>query len=96
MKEYSEETGYEEFFRYIKRQWKPDDKKSKIRFVPIFNYFDLINQYDFDKIHLWLTNHISEFINSILKSKFKTKFSTLNEWKKSLLDKCEKHDIDKI
>lgn len=50
---YSDESRYGEFFKYFKKFWKPYDKKSKTKFIPIWNYYAILNKYDFDKNHLF-------------------------------------------
>ena len=97
--EYSDEEYYGKFFQYFRRQWKPFGKKAKIKFTPIWNHYDLFKNNDFDK-SIFLTNNVSESINHILNSYFKTKYPTYNQWRNAIVEESEKvsikaHEVDR-
>lgn len=76
------------------------EKKAKIKFTPIWNHYDLFKNNDFDKNHFFLTNNVSESINHILNSYFKTKYPTFNEWRNAIVEEIEKvsikaHEVDR-
>jgi hypothetical protein len=68
--EYNDEDKFAEFFNYFNKNWNPLGKKTNIKFKPIWNYYHIMNELDFDKKNLFVTNKISEAINLNFNSKF--------------------------
>ena len=83
--EYKKNKDYKKFFEYFNRQWSPYGGKKKLKFIPPWNYYSLLNSQNFDKKHMFFTNNISESINHLLNSNFKYKYPTFSEWKKTIL-----------
>lgn len=81
---------YEIFFKYFEKNWI--SKKKLRKYTPIFNYYENLKGAEFDKKFLFLTNNISENINSILKSNFKRNYPNFLEWKNAILSTIEKFE----
>ena len=69
---------------YFQKQWINTKKIGK--YTPVWNYYATITNLEFDLKYLFVTNNISENINSILNSFFNKKYPVFNEWKKAILD----------
>lgn len=65
---------YSDFFECCEKNWEPDCKFRKIKIIPDWNYFNLLNSIEIDKNYLHTTNNIAENINKILNDKLNTKY----------------------
>jgi len=79
------------FFLILKSNGSLLTKAKKTNFIPIWNYYTIINNLNFDKNAFFLINNIVESINHNLNSKFKNKYPSFNEWEKTILEECEKY-----
>ena len=52
-----------------------------------------MNELDFDKKHLFFTNNISEAINHNFNSKFKNRYPSFQDWKKTIINELERYLI---
>jgi hypothetical protein len=89
---YNDEDKFAEFFNYFNKYWNPLGKKN-IKFKPIWNYYLIMNELDFDKKHLFFTNNISEAINHNFNSKFKNRYPSFQDWKKTIINELERYLI---
>ena len=78
---------YEKFFKFFEKNWI---KKKKLgKYILIFNYYTNLKGPDFNKKFLFLTNNISESINHILNSFFKSNYPNFSDWSNSILQTLE-------
>ena len=71
---------YSDFFKYY--EWKPNCIIRKIKIIPDWNYFNLLNSIENDQKYLYITSNIAELINKILNDKPKTKYPNFDNWEK--------------
>ena len=76
---------YKEFFKYYERSWKPKGHFKNIKFIPEFNYYNVLNSIEFDIKYLFLTNNIAEHLNKLLNAKLNSKYPVFNNWKNAIL-----------
>ncbi len=73
-----------------------ENYKNLGKYIPSFNYYKNLNS-KFDQKFLFITNNISENINMLLNSNFKTNYPSFEDWRKSIFkiinnfgnNKCE-------
>ena len=75
LKKYND-LKYNDFFNYFNRNWKPKDTYKKIKYIPEWNYFNILKSLDFYKKYFYVTNNISEHINKLLNNKLNYKHPT--------------------
>ena len=78
------EKEYELFFKYFKNYWINYKKLGK--YTPIFNFYNNINNSEFDTKYLFFTNNIAENINKLLNANFYKNYPSFLEWKNAILN----------
>ena len=90
-------NNFKDFFSYFEKNWKPNCQYKKLKIIPEWNYFNLLNSIEIDKKYLYITNNIAEHLNKILNSKLNTKYPNFDNWKNAILsteiDVNNKNDI---
>lgn len=74
-----------DFFKYFEKNLKPNCKNKKLKIIPKWNYYNLLNSLGLDQKYIYITNNIPEHINKILNSKLNSKYINFENWKNAIL-----------
>ena len=78
------EKEYELFFKCFKNYWINFKKLGK--YTPFFNFYNNINNSEFDTKYLFFINNIAENINKLLNANFYKNYPSFLEWKNAILN----------
>ena len=78
-------NNFKDFFTYFDKIWKPNGQYKKLKIIPEWNYFYLLNSIEIDKKYLYITNNIAEHLNKILNNKLNTKYPNFDNWNNAIL-----------